>query len=142
MPSSLIFFALALVAILIAARRYLARRQLADCGHRTEGTVVRHTVGLPGASRRRSSGRPDRRQYAVVEYDAAGRKCELTASVGALVPTPVGTKLPVLYDPAAPENGRIDTRRELYGQAGVFALFAAGFTAAGIVSLLVNGGVF
>ena len=110
-PSAVLFF--------VALALFVPRRLFAQRATRVDATVVGYVERISGASKRR---RRHRRLHAIVEYVVDEHTLRITSSIGETkMRWPVGTPLTVLYDPAKPAAGVIDSAFDLY----FGAIFAA-----------------
>lgn len=112
----------------------LARRSFSrlPAGGRAMGKVARNEEQVV----ERSKGAPRTFHFPVVEFDAPiGESIVFRSDTGRGAPTPVGTVLPVVYDPAQPSRAELATFRSLWLFPLLVALFGLPFLVAGPASL-------
>ncbi|MDH5285623.1 MAG: DUF3592 domain-containing protein [Betaproteobacteria bacterium] len=114
---------------LMLARRSAARL---SAGGRAMGKVARNEEQLV----ERSKGAPRTFYFPVVEFDTPqGQSVVFRSDTGRGAPTPVGTPLPVVYDPAQPSRAELATFRSLWLFPLLVSLLGLPFLVAGLVSL-------
>lgn len=109
-PPTLIFLALGLTLLGVAAWMVVVRRARFARWTRTPGVVVGHRV-----RRTVRNGRQRHFYHPQVRYQVAGRERVLESQLSHSQPRrEVGTPVAVLYDPTAPEEACLDELLEKY----------------------------
>lgn len=128
-------FALVGAVLLLAALvGFVRKRATLARYHRTTGAVVGHRV--------RHTVRKGRRRtfhHPLVQFDAGGRACVHESRVSTSQPRrELGAPVPVLYDPANPDEACIDEVSEKYFVVLLLGAIGLVFSCVG-VGLLVRG---
>ena len=125
-PLLVIAVPLGIILTVLAVRSYRSVRPLLGGGERAEGSVVRLEGNEYGTG-----------WQPVVEFRAGNRPATITAvSWYGPAAFAVGQKVPVRYPKGRPEQGRIDSFRELYGDWLVNGLAGVGFLASSVIIAL------
>jgi len=111
----------------------LAKRSLAHlaAGGRANARVVRNEEQMISGK-----GAPRRFYFPVLEFDTRkGEAVVFQADFGTGVPTPVGTLLPIVYDPAQPSGAALATFRSLWLFPLLTSVLGLPFLVAGLFML-------
>lgn len=114
---------------LVLARRAL--RELAR-GGRAVGRIVGHHEAMV----ERAKGAPRRFHFPVIEFrTASGEVATFRAATGRLAPAPLGTAVPVAYDPQHPARARLATFAATWAFPLLASLASLPFLVAGLFVL-------
>ena len=123
----LVFAAFGVFLLRQATQRWHDQQRFRANAAFTQGTVIR----LKESGRYRS---PSKRTYfPVVQFQAGGRTCEFTASIGSNPPSYRQAEIvPVIYNPEDPTKADIDSWQSRWLGVMVFSLVGGAFTLIGV----------
>jgi len=124
--------------LLIAAVIALVKRARVAKFTHTTGTVTGHHI----RKRRRKSRTVHMAHPAVQFFDEQGKALEFVSDLGSSSRTthPIGTELPVVYDPTRPGVAYIDSPMELHYTSFVIAVLGTILTITGLMMAFVLAG--
>lgn len=133
-PNPYFFFVPAGIFFALAAALFVRRWTFTQRATRAVGTVVSHAAHTSRGRRHTSL-----RYHPVVRYTVDGTEHQLVSSVGDGAPRyQLGTELTVLYDPARPDAGVIDSIWDLHFGAVLCAIIGGLSVGCAFAFLFVN----